>query len=207
MGPEPTACGICKFDSSSGFGLHPYLSLCLISPSQPTAGWQTGFLRIGLLWVSALGIGPSAAPAPGRVLAEGGRGNQGTLVVGVWVSSRRSRRPRGPEQFWEPPLVGACTLPTAALPRQAQRTLVHQPPSPRPGAAGHLLRTALSGQTPLSIPHYPCSHVLNKPMALCPTEGCPPPPMDTDALTPKPSAFAFPALEDPCALLPAERSP
>lgn len=176
MGPEPTECGVCKFDSFSGFGLHPYLSLCLISPSQPTAGWQTGFPRMGLLWVSALGTGPSAAPAPGRALTEGGRRNQGTLVVGVWVCSRRSWRPRGPEQFWEPPLVGACTLPTAELPRQAQRTLVHQPPSPCPGAAGHLLRTALSGQTSLPIPHHLCSRVLNKQMALCPTEGCPPRP-------------------------------
>lgn len=108
-------CRVCKFDWSIGFGLHPglYLFLYLILLSYPTAGLQTGFLRMGLLWVSVPGIGPGAAPAFGRAPVEGGPRNQGSLVVGARVPNPRSPGPRGPEQFREPPLVGACTLPAA----------------------------------------------------------------------------------------------
>lgn len=101
MGPERAACEVCKFDSSSGFDLTRALKLSLrpISSSHPTAGLQTDFLRMELLWVSAPGTGAGAAPAPGRALAAGGRPNQSTPAVGAWVSSPRSPRAQGPEQF------------------------------------------------------------------------------------------------------------
>lgn len=108
-------CRVCKFDCSIGFDLHLglHLFLYLIPLSYPTAGLQTGFLRMGLLWVSAPGTGPSAAPALRRALVEGGRRNQGSLVVGARVPNRRWPGLPGPEQFQEPPLVGACTLSAA----------------------------------------------------------------------------------------------
>lgn len=85
-----------------------------------------GFLRMGLPWASAPGTGPGSAPAPapapGRALAEGARRNRRPPVAGARVPSRRSPEPAEREQFREPPLVGACTLPAAALPRRPAHT-------------------------------------------------------------------------------------
>lgn len=162
MGPGSTSRGVYKFDLSNDFGLHPCpcLPLRLISPSHPTGSLQTGFLRTAVLCVSAPGTEPSPAPALARALTEGGRWNQRTAAVGVWVPSWRSPGPEELEQLREPPLVGACTLPAAVLPLQALRTHVRQLRSPRPGAGGLLLKSypfwtdVPSDSSPSVRPHF-----------------------------------------------------
>lgn len=139
--------------------------------------FTNGFLRMGFLCVSAPGTEPSSAPALARAFTEGGRWNQRTLVVGVWVPSRRSPGPEELEQLREPPLVGACTLPAAVLPLQALGAHMCASCDPHVQARGVFsLRATLSGQTSRPTPHHLCGHISNKPKALGHTEGCPPRP-------------------------------
>ena len=101
-----------------------------------------------------------------------GAGTRGLWLLALGSPARGHLGPTQPEQFLQPPLVGACTLPAAELPLQALRSmLVRQLRPPCPGAGGHLLRAALSGQTSCPTPQYLCGHSSNKPKALCYTEG------------------------------------
>lgn len=172
--PGHAASGVCEFASSRGFGLHscPFSSLRLISPSHPTAGLQTGFLRMGLLWVSAPGTGPGISAIFWREVAAAGAGTRERRLL-VLGPQPEVAGPPVQEQFQDPPLVGACTLPAAELPGQrctqmcaSCRARVRRRRGPPP-------RAALSGQTSRTIPHHLCGSVLEKPMALCQIEGYP----------------------------------
>lgn len=128
--PGHAASGVCEFASSRGFGLHscPFSSLRLISPSHPTAGLQTGFLRMGLLWVSAPGTGPGISAIFWREVAAAGAGTRERRLL-VLGPQPEVAGPPVQEQFQDPPLVGACTLPAAELPGQ-RCTDVRQLPCP-----------------------------------------------------------------------------
>lgn len=95
-GPGPAASGVCKFDSSNGFGLHPchYLSLRLISPLSYGARFTNGYSE----YVVPVGIG-TCTESGVRPALEGGCSprmgppeNQGTL--GSPACGRRG--PAGP---------------------------------------------------------------------------------------------------------------
>lgn len=164
-----------------------------------------GFLRMGLLWASAPGPGPESAPASGRALAEGAPGKRGTPVVGARVPSPRSPEPAEREQFREPPLVGACTLPAAEVPRRPARTCAPAAvPVSRRGSL--LLRAALSGQASRPTPHRLWGHVSTKTKALSLPEGCPPRPHGHNTLALCASCVRISESEGSCTLRSAERS-
>lgn len=126
VGPGPAVSEVCKFDWSSGFGLHPcpYLPLRLISPSSYggfTNGHPENAVPLGLGTWHRIRRG-SSPPEGTHCVWACGHGNRGTL--GAPACGRPG--PPGGEQFREPPLVGACTLPAVELPGQALPTDVCQ---------------------------------------------------------------------------------
>lgn len=95
---------------------------------------------------------------------------------------RRSPGPPGEEQFRDPPLVDACTLPAAEMPRQALRTDVRQLRSrvQAPPAASCKLPLL---DRPLALFLTICALRIGQTSGLVVDQRLPsPPPMDKDAL-------------------------
>lgn len=115
---------------------------------------------------------------------------------------RRSPGPPGEEQFRDPPLVDACTLPAAEMPRQALRTDVRQLRSRVQAPPAASCKLPLLDRPPalfLTI----CALRIGQTSGLVVDQRLPSPPQWTRTL----SAFASRTPEGSCALRPAaERS-